>query len=182
MKLLCFGDSNTWGFDPRDIFGGRFDPCHRWPDILALRTGWEVDNQGVNGRQIPRSPYPLRLFKEREPVDIFLIMLGTNDLLQGDSAAEAAARMEHFLQLLRPHCPRILLIAPPVLKRGAWVPTDTLVAESRQLAEEYRHLANRLNIPFVDTSQWNPEMAFDGVHLTEEGNQTFAEKLLAHLL
>lgn len=181
MKLLCFGDSNTYGFDPRDIFGGRYAAADRWPDILASKTGWEIINEGVNGRQIPRSPYPLRLLKSHAPVDNFLVMLGTNDLLQGASAREAAARMEAFLNQLLPHCPQILLVSPPPMARGAWVETDELVSESRQLCVEYEQLAQRLCIPFVDTSDWNIPLAFDGVHFTEEGNHIFAQRLLAEL-
>ena len=182
MKLLCFGDSNTYGFDPRDLLGGRYDACHRWPDILARDTGWEVLNEGVNGRQIPWNPYALRLLTAQAPVDMFLVMLGTNDLLQGASAAEAAARMEHFLTRLLP-CPcRILLIAPPTMCRGAWVGSDELVVESRRLAGELAILARKLNIPYVDTSDWNIPLAFDGVHFTEDGHRMFAARLKVHLL
>lgn len=104
-------------------------------------------------------------------------MLGTNDLLQGASSKEAAARMEAFLIPLLPHCKQILLAAPPPMKRGAWVPGDDLVAESFRLAEEYSLLAKKLNIPFVDTREWNTELAFDGVHFTEEGHHAFAKHL-----
>ena len=110
-------------------------------------------------------------------MDIFLVTLGTNDLLQGTSAKEAATRMEAFLNPLHTHCKYILLVAPPPMKRGAWVPTDELVAESIRLAEEYKFLAENLNISFVDTSHWNIELTFDGVHFTEAGHHTFAENL-----
>ena len=63
------------------------------------------------------------------------------------------------------------------MKRGAWVPTDELVTESIQLAEEYKFLAEKLNIPFVDTREWNMELTFDGVHFTEDGHHVFAENL-----
>ena len=132
---------------------------------------------GANGREIPRNPYVLRLLAEHAPVDIFLVMLGTNDLLQGASAKEAAARMEAFLNQLFPHCKHFLLVAPPPMKRGAWVPTDELVIESIRLADEYKLLAEKLNIPYIDTWHWNIELAFDGVHFTEAGHHTFAENL-----
>ena len=177
MQILCFGDSNTYGYDPRGFFGDRYGTENRWVDLLAKQTGHEVINAGANGREIPRNPYALRLLTEHAPVDIFLVMLGTNDLLQGASAKEAAARMETFLNQLLPHCKHILLVAPPPMKRGAWVPTDALVSESIQLAEEYRLLAQKLNIPFVDTRHWNIELTFDGVHFTEVGHHAFAEKL-----
>ena len=177
MRILCFGDSNTYGYDPRGFFGDRYGAGDRWVDLLANHTGHVCINAGANGREIPRNPYALRLIAQHTPVDIFLVMLGTNDLLQGASATEAAARMEDFLHPLLPHCKQILLIAPPPMKRGAWVPTDELVTESINLAEEYKLLAEMLNIPFVDTRHWNIELAFDGVHFTEDGHHTFAENL-----
>lgn len=181
VRILCFGDSNTYGYDPRGYFGDRYDAGNRWVDLLAKQTGYECINAGANGREIPRNLYALRLFTEHTPVDIFLVMLGTNDLLQGASAKEAADRMEAFLNQLLPHCMQILLAAPPPMKRGAWVPTDELVAESIHLAEEYKLLAEKMNISFVDTHRWNIELAFDGVHFTEAGHHTFAENLRKEL-
>ena len=177
MRILCFGDSNTYGYDPRGFFGDRYGAKDRWVDLLAKQTGHEVINAGANGREIPRNPNALRLLTEHAPVDIFLVMLGTNDLLQGASAKEAAARMEAFLNQLFPHCKQFLLVAPPPMKRGAWVPSGELVAESIHLAEKYELLAQKLNIPFADTREWNIDLAFDGVHFTEEGHRVFAEKL-----
>ena len=182
MRILCFGDSNTYGYDPRGYFGDRYGAEDRWPDILVKQTGWEVINAGANGREIPRNPYALRLLTEHAPVDIFLVILGTNDLLQGASAKETAARMDAFLSQLLPHCKNILLVAPPPMKRGAWVSTDKLVTESILLAEEYMLLAQKLSIPFVDTCNWNIELTFDGVHFTEAGHHTFAARLSSHFL
>lgn len=177
MRILCFGDSNTYGFDPRGFFADRYDACDRWVELLALQTGWEAVNLGANGREIPRNPYVLRLLKEAGPADVFLVMLGTNDLLQGASAAEAAARMDAFLRQLLPHCPKLLLVSPPPMKRGAWVPTDGLVSRSLRLAEEYRLLAQAHGIAFADTRSWGIALAFDGVHFTEEGHHTFAARI-----
>ena len=177
MRILCFGDSNTYGYDPRGYFGDRYSTEDRWVDLLAKQTGWEVINAGANGREIPRNPYALRLLSEQAPVDIFLVMLGTNDLLQSATAEEAAILMQNFLNPLLPHCKQILLVAPPPMKRGAWVPTDELITESILLAEEYKLLAEKLNIPFVDTRNWNIKLTFDGVHFTEAGHHAFAENL-----
>ena len=181
VRILCFGDSNTYGYDPRGYFGDRYSTENRWVDLLAKQTGHECTNAGANGREIPRNPYALRLLTEHAPVDIFLVMLGTNDLLQGTSAKEIAVRMEAFLTPLLPRCKQILLVAPPPMKRGAWVPTDELVAESIQLAEEYKLHAQKLDISFVDTCHWNIELTFDGVHFTEAGHHTFAENLRKEL-
>ena len=178
MRILCFGDSNTYGYDPRGFFGDRYGAEDRWVDLLATQTGHDCINAGANGREIPRNPNALRLLTEHAPVDIFLVMLGTNDLLQGASALEVAPRMEAFLTTLLPHCKQILLVAPPPMNRGAWVPTDELVGESVQLAEEYKLLAEKLDISFVDTREWNIDPTFDGVHFTEEGHHTFANHLM----
>lgn len=167
----------AYGYDPRGYFGDRYGTEDRWVDLLAKQTGYECINVGANGREIPRNPYALRLIEQHTPVVVFLVMLGTNDLLQGASAKEAADRMEAFLKQLLPHCKSILLVAPPPMKRGARVPTDELVSESIHLAEEYNLLADKLNIPFVDTRHWNIELTFDGIHFTEAGHHTFAENL-----
>lgn len=174
MKILCFGDSNTYGYDPRSFLGDRYAPSDRWPDLLH---GHETINEGSNGRIIPRNPYALRILEEHHSIDLFLIMLGTNDLLQGATAKVAAERMANFLRQLLPHCPSILLVAPPPLKRGAWVPDDALVEEAIKLAEAYRSIAEELNIPFLDTRDWEIPLCFDGVHFTEEGHQKFAKNL-----
>jgi len=181
VRILCFGDSNTYGYDPRGYFGDCYGTEDRWVDLLAKQTGQECINAGVNGREIPRNSYTLRLLAEHTPVDIILVMLGTNDLLQGASAKESADRMEAFLNPPLPQCKQVLLVAPPSMKRGAWVPSDVLVAESIHLAEEYKLLAEKLNITFVDTRHWNIELTFDGVHFTEEGHHAFAEYLRKEL-
>lgn len=178
MRIVCFGDSNTYGYDPRSYFGDRYPASDRWPDLLEKKTSWEIINAGVNGREIPRNPYALRLVREYAPVDVFLVMLGTNDLLQGASAEEAAHLMDSFLCQLLPHCRQILLVAPPPMKPGAWVPTQALVNASVRLAEEYARIAGIRGIPFLDTRGWNISLAFDGVHFTEDGHHAFADHLL----
>ena len=171
MKILCFGDSNTYGYDPRGYFGGRYDPQDRWPEILAAQTGWEVLNLGENGRMIPRSVDGL------PRADRVLVMLGTNDLLQGATARETAERMGAFLADAQVRWGEVLLLCPPPMKRGTWVTTEELAAESVRLGAEYKALAARLGIPFLDTRSWGIELAFDGVHFTEKGHRAFGEKL-----
>ena len=179
MRMLCFGDSNTYGYDPRSYFGDRYASDDRWPDLLANYTHWEILNDGCNGRRIPERYHSMG---ELDSVDIFLIMLGTNDLLQGASLEEAASRMDSFLSSVYPHHHNILLVAPPALKRGAWVPTDALVTASEQMAEAYALLAQRQNVTFLNAAQWDIELTYDGVHFTEAGHHAFAKQLAAFLL
>lgn len=56
--IICFGDSNTWGFDP--ITGGRYPSADRWVDIIDNTSDYHAVNVGLNGRQIPHTPYELK--------------------------------------------------------------------------------------------------------------------------
>ena len=181
MKILCFGDSNTYGYDPRSFFGSQYPAQHRWVDLLAQNLDCETVNAGENGREIPRREGELLRFDlmltNQKPVDLLIIMLGSNDLLQGNSVEAVVKRMEAFLEHIDLHKSKILLIGPPPMQRGAWVPSDALVDESRRLGEEYGLLARKLSIPFADTRGWKIELAFDGVHFTEAGHRAFALSL-----
>ena len=180
MKLWCFGDSNTYGYDPCGFFGGRY--AAPWPELLAEKTGFQVINDGKNGRMIPEREHECLLLRrdaERVSADALIVMLGTNDLLEGATARKAAARMEAFLN--RCEMPLILLISPPPMKRGAWVPDDELVEESKNLARQYKALAERRGIQFADAGEWGIELAYDGVHFTEEGHARFAGGLASCL-
>ena len=184
MRMLCYGDSNTYGYDPRGFVGDRYQKESRWVDILAQKLKWEIQNEGQNGREIPSRPFQYQRAGELltpNPPDIFAIMLGTNDLLRGYSAEETCSRMEAFLRYIQPKCREILLIAPPPMKRGAWVTEESLITESVKLAEAYQVLSQKLGIAFVNAGQWNVELAFDGVHFTEAGHRAFAEELYAYL-
>ncbi len=188
MKLLCYGDSNTYGFDPRSFFGGRYPAEVRWTDLLARETGWEVQNAGENGREIPRRPWEIDdLLHRAEGADLVTILLGGNDLLQGPpfAAEDAAARMEACLTpLLARRAPAsILLVGPPPMTLGAWT-NQAVCLQSRRLAPCYRALAEGLGLSFADGGQWGVELLFDGVHFSPVGHQAYAvgiEKALSPL-
>ena len=168
MKILCYGDSNTYGWDPRSYFGGRYEKP--WPDLLSETPAFRVLSDGLCGREIPNRPVSFP-----GDTDLLILMLGTNDLLQGADPEEAAGRMDLFLSTVS--VPEVLLIAPPPLRRGEWVSDDGLIARSCRLAEGYRLLARRRGIRFLDAAGWEIPLAFDGVHFTEEGHGIFARKL-----
>lgn len=138
MTVICFGDSNTYGYDPRSYFGGRYDADSRWVDILASETGWTVYNMGENGREIPSTApaFPA-------DTDLLIVMLGVNDLLQGRSPEQAAERLEHFLSSISLERSKLLLIAPPPVARGAWVPSQQLIDDSRSFAQLCQTLAEQ---------------------------------------
>ena len=117
MKILCFGDSNTYGYDPRSFFGSQYPAQHRWVDLLAQKLVCKAVNAGENGREIPRREGELQRFDlmltNQKPVDLLVIMLGGNDLLQGNSVEAVVKRMEAFLEHIDLDKSKILLIAPP---------------------------------------------------------------------
>lgn len=172
MKVICIGDSNTWGYDPRSYVGDRYEADCRWVDLLADKTGWKIINEGVNGMCIPKKSAAFS-----GSADQWIIMLGTNDILQGVSAEEAANNMRGFLKCIPSEAQNILLVAPPALMYGAWVSDEKLIFESKELAKHYCRLAEELGLKFVNADSWKLPMAFDGVHLTESGHKLFAHNI-----
>ena len=176
MKVICFGDSNTYGYDPRSYFGGRYDADSRWVDILAAETGWEVRNMGQNGREIPSAAPGLPA-----DTDLLIVMLGTNDLLQGRTPEQAAERLERFLSGISLKRDKILLIAPPPVALGEWVPSPQLIDDSHAFTQLCQALAERMGICFADAGKWDISLTYEGVHFTEQGHKAFAAGLLEEL-
>ena len=177
LKVICFGDSNTYGYDPRSWLNDRYDAQHRWVDIIAKQTGWDVCNSGENGREIPSS-IPII----PKDTDYFIVMLGTNDLLQGRSAEETAERMKKWILDLPLPKDNVFLIAPPFFVRGTWVNDQALIEASQTYAQYCQQIAQQLGLHFANAGEWGISIAYDGVHFTEQGHCIFAAKLMTYLL
>ena len=118
-------------------------------DILAAETGWVLGNWGANGRELPDAAPDIPA-----DTDLLIVMLGTNDLLQGRRPKATAERMERFLTGLELARGKIPLFALPSRSPGEWVPGQMLIAASRTLA-----------------GRWNVSPAYDGVPLRGAGAQ-----------
>ncbi|MCD8121053.1 MAG: GDSL-type esterase/lipase family protein [Clostridiales bacterium] len=192
--MICYGDSNTWGYDPCTPFGSRYPEESLWCTILGRKMGLAVRNESLNGRSIPRRDREIERLLERIsradaflPPAWFLVMLGSNDLLQGrlTTAEDVAARMEYFLMKLKMHplvisgALRLCLISPACMRPGEWVREERLLAESRRLGEAYDAVAQRLDIDFIDAGKWEIPVTYDGVHFTQEGHAVFAQNCAA---
>ena len=187
-RLLCYGDSNTYGYDPRSYLGGRYPDSVRWTALLDAE-GWKVYNAGENGRSIPCSDREIDVAVQalcRMDADILTVMLGSNDLLQcpGLTAENCGGRMERFLVELLADTEansKTLLVAPPPMELGAWVSDQRTIETSRQLAGCYEAVAHRLGIAFTDAGAWNVGLAYDGVHFSEAGHLAFTRGMQAAL-
>lgn len=185
-RIVCYGDSNTYGYDPRAYLGGRHPRSARWTALLES-AGWFPVNEGENGRCIPKQSQDAGILAHilrREEAELAVVMLGSNDLLrQAVPSAEACTeRMGQFLSMLLevipPSC-QILLTAPPPMKLGTWADhSEALLEESRRLAGCYEALARKLGVFFADAGAWNVDLSFDGVHFSEQGHRAFAEGML----
>lgn len=190
-RIMIFGDSMTYGFDPRGYFGGRYPEPVRWTSRLSqIMTGqWEILSDAANGREIPGSPkeidYAKSVMTKALPLDMVAVLLGTNDYLNmyEPDIVEVVGRMKKFLEALRDTeelkaaGTALMLIAPPYIhtkEDSFYAKYDTT---NGLFSKAYKALAEHMGIWFVDASQWNLEPSFDHIHLSEEGNIRFADRM-----
>ena len=185
MRIVCLGDSNTWGYDSRSAFGDQYPSHIRWTGILK-QHGYDVVNLGMNGMCIPvgaQLTWVKETIETEDPFDVLIIMLGSNDLLRNDAAETIGLHLQELLekmkQIVTPE--RILVIAPPYLHQGTWVDTELQIQESKKLAQVYHKAAGLAGTMFLDASAWGIPVLYDGVHFTEEGHALFAEHVEAKL-
>ena len=190
--IICYGDSNTYGYDPCTLMGDQYPEQNRWTGILESETEWKIENHGICGRCIPHTGSQIRFaceqlkdWQDKDAPVWMWIMLGTNDLLQEQqfTAKDTAQRMETFLKKLMAEPAvssgkiTLYLIAPARMEYGAWVDEERLYQESRQLGEEYKKVAERLGIGFTDAGKWDIPVVYDGVHFSEKGHHIFAQNI-----
>ena len=127
MKTLyLFGDSNTYGYDPTDFFGARYKEEDIWTFRLreALKESWIIIADGQNGREIPSTSYEeaalFRRMEKHQPIDLFAVMLGTNDYLNmmKPDVHQVGEKMKRFLVDLTEviSSDRILVMSPPPIR------------------------------------------------------------------
>ncbi len=183
-KIVCFGDSNTWG--ACGFSAVRRDKDRRWTGIIDMMPGYHVVNYGENGRDIPHDKYSLKAFEtmaaRESPFDLLIIMLGTNDLLtmRMPDADIVSERIRKFLKdglqipAISGDASKIFLIAPPRTGTAGEYGDARYDEASAKLGESYVAIAKELGVNFADASEWGIQTGPDGVHFTEEGHRVFA--------
>ncbi len=184
-EILAFGDSLTWGADP--VTGLRHPPSAQWPRVLEAALGnARVHAHGIGGRTTCRDDdagaaprngakaLPLAL-SAHMPLDLVILMLGTNDLkaVHGGMADAAQAGMRRLAEIVacfpykpRSAVPRLLIVAPPPC--GPNAAGGRQVAQSLRLAPLYAALATEIGCGFFDAGLVAQPSLADGVHLDAE--------------
>lgn len=184
--VLCFGDSNTWGYIPET--GVRLPRAARWPGLVAAALGekWHVIEEGLNGRtatvESPIAPgrsgidYLVPCLHSHAPLDVVVLALGTNDLNEryAPSAADVAAAVARLatIVLRSPEAgrdgraPSIVLLCPPPLGHAAGAHVS---AKSSSLAGFLAEQAKALGCVFVDLGGVTKYSELDGIHHLDAG-------------
>ncbi len=187
-KLILFGDSNTYGYDPRSFLGGRYPENVRWATVVknALIDSFEVIEEGMNGRTLPSAKPGLftDMISNMDSNDTMAMMLGTNDILLAyrPNVAATLSKLKQILDYVNTNCKgTFVLIAPPYISNSD--PELSLYHDCCiELNKGYISLAQQYNIAVVDAASWNIPMGSDGVHFSEEGHRVFAERFLNSLI
>lgn len=189
-EILAFGDSLTWGADPETGLRHPFEM--RWPSVLmaGLEGRARVVAEGLGGRttcfddhSAPNERNAVRslpmVLGSHAPLDLVIIMLGTNDLkpMLCGLAAGAQAGMRRLVQITRGYpwkqgqvVPQILIVAPPpCVSTLAGSPSQNRsISESLAFAGLYKSLAAEMDCHFFDAGSVVAASAIDGVHLDAE--------------
>jgi len=199
-SILCYGDSNTWGFVPGSE-GERFPWEVRWPGGLQAELGpdYRVIEEGLSGRTTvldnPLEPYRngreylLPCLQSHQPLDLVVIFLGTNDLgnrypMPPLDIARGAASLAQIA--LRSECgpaygaPAVLLCALPRIGDTSSI-TDTFsgaAAKAADLLRCFRIAAEEVGVPLVDLAEVAAYDDADGVHLNAAGHRAVALAVL----
>lgn len=190
--ILCYGDSNTWGANPFE--GTRYPMEKRWPGVLRTRLGndyWVIE-EGMPGRTtVWEDPlgehrsgkeYLLPCLLSHQPIDLVIMMLGTNDLkvrfhATAEDIAYGAGTLVKIIQNSKSgpggDSPFVLLIAPPPILdvESSAEMFATGVEKSKKFGQYYAKIANEYCCAFLDAGEVIQSHPNDGIHLDEGGHQ-----------
>lgn len=199
--VLCYGNSLTWGYNAAGP--SRHALEDRWPNVLQaeLGGGVRVIAEGLNGRTTAFDDNLAAedrngarvlptLLGTHSPLDLVIIMLGSNDMKPWIHGNPLAARhgMGRLVKIVRGHAypfeakaPEILLVSPPPVCRTENAEFGGMFAggdqASQKLAEQYAALADELGCGFFDAGSVAEATPLDGVHLDAENTRKIGEAL-----
>ena len=201
--ILCYGDSNTWGYSPQD--GSRYSHNIRWPMVLKkiINEGYSeseplywVIEEGQCGRTTCREDpvegdknglrQLIPILESHAPIDIVAVMLGTNDLKTRYSPcpydiARGAGRIVTAIKDSRtgPNntSPAVIMICPPpTVHSPVFEPMfGDSVEMSKKLPFYYEQFAHETGAIFFDAGKIIRSSVADGIHLDPEEHGKLAQ-------
>lgn len=199
-RIICYGDSNTWGFHPLgNTQFERYSEEVRWTGRLQKLLGEEytIIEEGLNGRasvwydpvenRMDGLTYLLPCMATHFPFDLLIIMLGSNDTkkyfgLQTKTIAEGVGRLvETALKSdfgRKKKAPKVLLIAPARIDANVLyehILGEQAAEKSKDFPETYQEIAERFGCHFLDASKVVEPGKIDGIHFDEQGHKKFAD-------
>ena len=190
MTIYIYGDSNTEGYDPFGFPDYMYPEEKVWTSILQRELGddFRVVADGVCGRCIPDDGYPLDLLVRRirreMPVDVFAVMLGTNDYLNSrDGNIRAVTEdMRLFVTRLREKLaaegqhtlPKVVIIIPPKIRIPGLF-SMTFEEFDAAWNDAFSKVCEETGCIPADAASLDLPLAADGVHLSLEGHRLLGE-------
>lgn len=198
-KILCFGDSNTYGYIPNN--GARYDKNTRWTGVLSLLSHgkFEIIEDGCNNRTAFAANPAGKIFTGYEILpelltddfDAVVLTIGINDtqFLYNLSSIEIVSGVEKLINIVKVKSPqaKILLVAPSILTDDvlngnfACLFDRTSIEKSRQLPLLYQKIAEKQNIKFFDLNSVAKTSSLDGLHYAPEQHLKIAQAIFTIL-
>lgn len=196
--VLCYGDSNTWGYDP--VTQGRYARDTRWTGVLRqeLGDGYLVIEEGLNGRTTVwddpiegyknGKEYLIPCLGTHKPIDLVVILLGTNDLKMRFNvpACDIAAGAGVLVDIVAKSetgpgdsAPQVLLIAPPpIAKLSDFAEMfEGGTAKSKMLSHQFHLVAEEHGCALLDASEVIVSSDLDGIHLDLSEHRKLGEAI-----
>ena len=202
-RILCFGDSLTWGYDP--VNRVRLPEDSRWPRVLGAKLGdeYEIIEEGQNGRTIASDDpaegeknglkYIGPCMESHTPFDYIIIMLGSNDCKRkfAYSAMDIAGEMQIFLEKVQSYnryrCNnnfKVILMSPPFIAdsiEDSWLGDSfgykNAAKLSKELPDWYSQLAKMYDCHYFEASKYVKASDADGCHLDGENQRKLGSEL-----
>lgn len=198
-KILCFGDSNIYGYIPNN--GARYDKNTRWTGVLSLLSHgkFKIIEGGCNNRTAFATNPAGKIFTGYEILpelltddfDAVVLAIGINDtqFLYNLSSIEIASGVEKLINIVKVKSPqaKIILVAPSILTDDvlngnfACLFDRTSIDKSRQLPLLYKKIAEKQNIEFLDLNSVAKTSSLDGLHYAPEQHLKIAQAIFTIL-
>lgn len=210
-RVLCFGDSNTWGSVP--VTGQRYPRDVRWVGRLGglLGPDYDVVSEGLSGRTAVGPDPVMRLnsayddlqvaLRSHKPVHHVVLMLGTNDFKRrfGLSEFDITNGLAHLVQLIlrssevvAGSAARLILVAPLTVRldgalaekerRKRLLDFSDGVEVSQRLPACLQKLAEDTGCAFLDPNETLQASEADAIHWEAETHVGFADLVAQKIL